>query len=108
MLAFCEDAEVTGAPFYVMEHVDGVVLTHVDPPKACRATRASAARSLVTTLVELQAVDLDAAGLADFRRPESLGSRQLRRWTRQWHDSNARAPRDRRGANASPRDARGA
>ena len=89
--ALCEDTAVTGAPFYVMEHVDGLVLTHVDtaegmPPHA----RAAAARSLVTTLVELQAVDLDAVGLGSFRRPESLASRQLRRWTRQWNDSKTR------------------
>ena len=87
-LAYCDDPEVTGAPFYVMEHVDGLIVTKVDTaerlaPKA----RATAARSLVQTLTELQAVDLDAAGLADFKRPESLASRQLRRWTRQWHAS---------------------
>jgi aminoglycoside phosphotransferase (APT) family kinase protein len=91
MLAFCEDAAVTGAPFYVMEHVDGVVLTHVATAEGMPLdARASAARSLVTTLVELQGVELDSAGLADFRRPESLASRQLRRWTRQWHDSKTR------------------
>lgn len=91
MLAFCEDVQVTGAPFYVMEHVDGLVLTHVDTAESMTgAARATAARSLVTTLVELQRVDLDAAGLGDFRRPESLASRQLRRWTRQWHDSKTR------------------
>ena len=91
MLAFCEDDAVTGAPFYVMEHVDGIVLTHVATAEGMPLdARASAARSLVTTLVELQGVDLDAAGLSDFRRPESLASRQLRRWTRQWHDSKTR------------------
>jgi aminoglycoside phosphotransferase (APT) family kinase protein len=55
--------------------------------RLARAARTTAARSLVQTLTELQAVDLDAAGLADFKRPESLASRQLRRWTRQWHAS---------------------
>jgi aminoglycoside phosphotransferase (APT) family kinase protein len=90
-LAICEDTAVTGAPFYVMEHVDGLVLTHVDTAEAMpQEARAAAARSLVTTLVELQGVDLEAAGLGDFRRPEGLASRQLRRWTRQWHDSRTR------------------
>ena len=87
-LAACDDADVTGAPFYVMEHVDGVILTKVKAAEELApAARATAARSLVQTLTELQAVDLDAAGLADFKRPESLASRQLRRWTRQWHAS---------------------
>ena len=90
-LAMCEDATVTGAPFYVMEHVEGLVLTHVDTAESMPLhARSAATRSLVTTLVELQGVDLDGAGLGDFRRPESLASRQLRRWTRQWHDSKTR------------------
>jgi aminoglycoside phosphotransferase (APT) family kinase protein len=87
-LAACDDPDVTGAPFYVMEHVDGVILTKVRIAESLApAARAHALRSLVETLVELQAVDLDAAGLGDFKRPESLASRQLRRWTRQWESS---------------------
>jgi aminoglycoside phosphotransferase (APT) family kinase protein len=87
-LAACDDAGVTGAPFYVMEYVDGTILTKVQAAEGLApAARARALRSLVETLVELQAVDLDAAGLGDFKRPESLASRQLRRWTRQWEAS---------------------
>jgi aminoglycoside phosphotransferase (APT) family kinase protein len=87
-LAYCDDTEVTGAPFYVMEHVDGLIVTKVETAERLSPeARAAAARSLVQTLTELQAVDLDAAGLGDFKRPESLASRQLRRWTKQWHAS---------------------
>ncbi len=90
-LAYCDDAEVTGAPFYVMEHVDGLIVTKVETAELLAPeARAAAARSLVQTLTELQAVDLDAAGLGDFKRPESLASRQLRRWTRQWNASKTR------------------
>src|SRR6266540_6972026 len=32
-LAVCEDAEVTGAPFYVMEHVDGLIPARVETAK---------------------------------------------------------------------------
>jgi aminoglycoside phosphotransferase (APT) family kinase protein len=89
--AFCEDTRVTGAPFYVMEHVDGLVPARVTTAERLSpAARGVAARELAATLVELQAIDLDAAGLADFRRPESLVSRQLRRWARQWHASKTR------------------
>jgi aminoglycoside phosphotransferase (APT) family kinase protein len=87
-LAVCDDPDVTGAPFYVMEHVDGLIVTKVETAeRLAPEARAASARSLVETLCELQAVDLDAAGLSDFKRPESLASRQLRRWTRQWHAS---------------------
>lgn len=87
-LAVCDDPGVTGAPFYVMEHVDGLIVTKLaTAERLAPEARAAAARSLVQTLAELQAVDLDAAGLGDFKRPESLASRQLRRWTRQWESS---------------------
>jgi aminoglycoside phosphotransferase (APT) family kinase protein len=35
-------------------------------------------------------LDIDEIGLTDFRRPESLVSRQLRRWQRQWEGSKTR------------------
>jgi aminoglycoside phosphotransferase (APT) family kinase protein len=90
-LALCEDTEVTGAPFYVMEHVDGLIAARVETARGLSpAARSRAALELVTTLAELQALDVDAIGLAGFKRPESLISRQLRRWTRQWHASKTR------------------
>jgi aminoglycoside phosphotransferase (APT) family kinase protein len=89
--ALCEDPAVTGAPFYVMEHVDGLIPARVaTAERLSRAARSAAADGLAVTLHELQTVELDAAGLADLRRSESLVSRQLRRWTRQWQASRTR------------------
>ena len=90
-IALCEDVEVTGAPFYAMEYVEGETLVTVAaaerlPPEA----RAEVGRSLARTLAEFHALDIDEIGLAGFRRPESLASRQLRRWQRQWENSRTR------------------
>ena len=90
-LAFCDDAAVTGAPFFAMEFIDGVVPATVEDAERLRLeARGNTPNTLARTLVALQAVDLDAAGLGDFRRPESLVSRQVRRWTRQWQASKTR------------------
>jgi aminoglycoside phosphotransferase (APT) family kinase protein len=90
-LALCEDPEVTGAVFYVMEHVDGLVLTTLETAERMTpAARAETGRSMVRTLVRLQSTDLEASGLAEMRRPGSYGSRQLRRWRRQWEASRTR------------------
>lgn len=90
-LAVCEDAEVTGAPFYLMEHVEGLIPARVETAERLSPeARATAARALATNLADLQTLDVDAIGLGDFRRSESLISRQLRRWTRQWHASKTR------------------
>jgi aminoglycoside phosphotransferase (APT) family kinase protein len=89
--ALCTDVGVTGAPFYAMEHVDGIVLGRVEAGESLApGTRAELGQRIAATLAQLHGVDLDAAGLGDFRRPESMISRQLRRWRRQWEASKTR------------------
>lgn len=87
-VARCEDLDVTGADFYVMDYVEGVVLGTPDagarvPPEV----RPAVAASTVDTLAALHAQDVDAIGLASLRRPGSFVERQLRRWHRQVHAS---------------------
>ncbi|MFE0578809.1 MULTISPECIES: phosphotransferase family protein [unclassified Streptomyces] len=87
----CEDEEVLGAPFYVMEYVDGVPyrtageLAAIGPERTRRAVL-----GLVDTLVDLHAVDPEAVGLGDFGRPEGFLDRQLRRWGKQLAASRGR------------------
>jgi aminoglycoside phosphotransferase (APT) family kinase protein len=87
----CEDEEVLGAPFYVMEFVEGTPYRTADElaPLGERRTR-DTVLSLVDTLVELHAVDPAAVGLADFGRPEGFLDRQLRRWGKQLDASRNR------------------
>ncbi len=90
-LLLCEDEEVMGAPFYVMEFVSGTPYRTDEElaPLGPERTRA-AVFSLVDTLVELHAVDPAAVGLADFGRPEGFLDRQLRRWGKQLDASRNR------------------
>ena len=89
--ALCTDTDVTGAPFYAMEHVDGLVLSRVETAELLApAARAAVGRDLAATLAGFHALDVDELGLGDLRRPESLVSRQLRRWRRQWDASKTR------------------
>ncbi len=90
-LGLCEDLEVTGAPFYVMEMVDGaIVYTAQDALALPEAVRRTAALEMGRTLARLQAVDLAAAGLDDFKRRTPYVARQLRRWRGQWEASKTR------------------
>ncbi|TVT52784.1 phosphotransferase family protein [Amycolatopsis rhizosphaerae] len=90
-ITLCQDTEVIGAPFYVMEFVTGTPyrseaeLTALGPER----TRAIA-DALVDTLVDLHAVDPAAVGLADFGRPEGFLERQVRRWKKQLDSSRSR------------------
>ncbi|MFN8034482.1 MAG: phosphotransferase family protein [Acidimicrobiia bacterium] len=91
VLALCTDEAVIGAPFYVMEHVDGRVLrTAADVGELDDRQAARVSRELVDVLVRIHAVDVDEVGLADFGRPEGYLERQVRRWGRQWESSKTR------------------
>ncbi|MET8484764.1 phosphotransferase family protein [Streptomyces tendae] len=87
----CEDEEVLGAPFYVMEFVEGTPFRTAEQlaPLGPERTRA-AVLNLVDTLVGLHAVDPAEAGLADFGRPDGFLDRQLRRWAKQLDASRNR------------------
>jgi aminoglycoside phosphotransferase (APT) family kinase protein len=87
----CEDEEVLGAPFYVMEFMPGTPYRTADQlaPLGPERTR-GAVLALVDTLVELHAVDPQAVGLGDFGRPEGFLDRQLRRWGMQLDASRNR------------------
>ncbi|MFJ5262983.1 phosphotransferase family protein [Streptomyces sp. NPDC088387] len=87
----CEDEDVLGAPFYVMEFVPGTPYRTAEQlaPLGPERTR-DAVLALVDTLVDLHAVDPEAVGLGDFGRPEGFLDRQLRRWGKQLDASRNR------------------
>jgi aminoglycoside phosphotransferase (APT) family kinase protein len=91
-LGYEDDETVTGAPFYVMEHVAGVVVR--DAATALEALepgiRTAASEDLVDVLVRLHEVDVDAVGLGDLARREDYLGRQLKRWRGQLHQARTR------------------
>jgi aminoglycoside phosphotransferase (APT) family kinase protein len=92
VVALCEDPAVTGAPFFVMDHVDGLVLR--DRAAAAllpgHGARRRAAEDLVDTLVVLHAVEPAGVGLSGLGRRDGYVARQLRRWHGQWQQSRTR------------------
>ena len=90
-LGLCTDESVNGAPFYVMEFVDGVVLDSVDRAALLpEALRAPACEHLVDVLADLHAADVDEIGLGDLARRDGYVERQIKRWSTQWHNSKTR------------------
>lgn len=86
-LAACDDLSVLGAPFYVMERVQGVILRSQKAPEGLELSEAVMRRlseRLVDHLADLHAVDVDAAGLGDLGRPEGYVERQVRGWRERW------------------------
>jgi aminoglycoside phosphotransferase (APT) family kinase protein len=84
-LGFCDDPEVTGAPFYVMGWVEGHVLHDaktaesvfdVDQRRVC-------GQSFIDVLADLHEVVPDEVGLGELGRHEGYLARQLKRWNSQ-------------------------
>ena len=91
-LAYCEDKEVTGAPFYVTRFVDGHVLhdASVARQNYDQAQRRSIGLSFIDVLAEMHKIDPDDVGLGDIGRKEGYIARQLKRWYSQWNASKTR------------------
>lgn len=85
--ALCMDAQVAGAPFYVMDLVAGRVFWAPSLPELDAGERRLIFDSLNETIAAIHSVDIDAAGLGDFGRHGDYLERQIARWTRQYRAS---------------------
>ena len=91
MVTLCEDPAVIGAPFYVMEYVEGSILRRTrDTDKLDDRQRTALAHRLIDTLADLHEVDPADVGLGDFGHPDGFLERQVRRWTQQLERSRSR------------------
>jgi aminoglycoside phosphotransferase (APT) family kinase protein len=89
--ALCEDSDVLGAPFMLMDFVDGrVIADRSDAGGLTPEQAGDVSRALVEGLASLHSVDVRAAGLADFGRPEGYLQRQVALWGRQWSITKTR------------------
>jgi len=85
------DDSVNGAPFYVMEFVEGTVVRDVAAATALTVPRRRrVGESLIDVLHGIHAVDIDAVGLGELGRREAYLERQLKRWHGQWEKSRTR------------------
>jgi len=89
MRVLCEDPEVIGASFYVMDFLEGRIFRDARLPGLAPAERAAIYDDLNATLAKLHQVDVEALGLGDFGRPGNYFERQIARWTRQYRDAES-------------------
>lgn len=80
----CEDPAVIGTPFYVMDYIDGRVLTDLRLTAIPLPERAAYYLAMADGLAALHRVDWRAVGLERFGRPEAYIARQIGRWTKQY------------------------
>lgn len=85
-VAFCDDSSVLGAPFYLMERVDGVILRAASPVPDSETMR-QVCDTFVSVFRQIHDVDITAAGLEALGRPEGYVGRQIEGWSRRWRDA---------------------
>ncbi|NYT39889.1 phosphotransferase family protein [Sphingomonas sp. R-74633] len=83
----CEDPEVLGSPFYIMEMVEGRTLWDGSLPGMAPAGRTAHYNAIVDTLAALHAVDYAAVGLGSYGKPGNYFARQVERWSKQYRMS---------------------
>jgi len=91
IVAVCDDEDVLGVPFYVMEWLEGHVVTDELPPGLdVDGARRRLAEDLVDALVEIHAADVSSPALAAFARSGSYNERQVRRFAQLWEINRTR------------------
>ena len=86
-ILFCDDQEVMGSDFYLMERVEGVILrSEASETLDLSAERMKAlSENTIDHLADLHLIDLEAAGLSDFGKPEGYTKRQVSGWIERYY-----------------------
>ena len=82
VLLYCDDENVLGAPFYLMERLHGIILRR-DPPPGMEFSPQTAGRlseSFVDNLARLHGLDYSSIGLAEIGKPDGYLQRQVTGW----------------------------
>ncbi|MEH3038894.1 MAG: phosphotransferase family protein [Sphingomonas paucimobilis] len=86
-VALCEEPQVIGAPFYLMERVAGRTIWDASMPDLSPDQRRVHYDAMIDALAALHAIDPVAVGLGDYGKPGNYFERQVARWTRQYRAS---------------------
>jgi len=86
-LHLCEDRDVIGSMFYVMEHCEGRIFWDAALPELSRTERGELYAEMIDVLARLHRTDIERVGLADFGRPGNYFERQYQRWSSQYRAS---------------------
>ena len=88
-LLFCDDESIIGAPFYVMERVNGIIL-RARPPADVELSPAlmrTLSETFIDNLAEIHEIDYEGAGLGELGSPQGYVKRQVEGWTKRYYNA---------------------
>jgi aminoglycoside phosphotransferase (APT) family kinase protein len=83
----CEDTSIIGSVFYVMERRRGIIVRTEEPPGFTPSIRSRISESIIDTLADLHAIDIEKSGLSALGKPAGFVARQVHGWSERWHGS---------------------
>lgn len=86
-LCFCDDDEIVGTMFFIMEFVDGRIFWDLDLPEADPNERREIYDHVNQTIADLHNFDVARVGLSDYGKPGNYFARQISRWAGQYEAS---------------------
>jgi aminoglycoside phosphotransferase (APT) family kinase protein len=89
VIAYCDDSEVLGAPFYLMEYIKGHILSSTIPDELNVSEDAVRVicESMVDALAQLHQINVSEVGLAELDRGHGYVARQVSGWSKRYRDS---------------------
>lgn len=84
--AYTENTDIIGAPFYLMEKVEGIILTGREARKRAipKGDFSVISDRWLDTFIDLHDLNYKAAGLGELGHPEGYVERQVRNWGKQY------------------------
>lgn len=79
-ISACEDESIIGAPFFLMEKVDGMIIRNRPPAEASASFFRSLSQSALDVLIDLHSLELADSGLGALGKPEGYALRQVQGW----------------------------
>ena len=76
----CEDEAVIGAPFFLMEKVDGMIIRNRPPAEATGEFFRRLSTSALDVLIDLHSLELSDSGLGALGKPDGYALRQVQGW----------------------------
>lgn len=85
----CEDKDILGVTFYIMERRRGLVVQRTLPPQIGedQTLRRRISESLVDTIAELHSINIYDTGLSAIGKPAGFLQRQVKGWSERWQKS---------------------
>ena len=89
--ALCEDPNVVGTAFFIMDFIEGRIFWDASLPEVAKETRAPLYYALIDTLADLHTIDYGKIGLKDYGTPGNYFERQIGRWSKQYEAAETEA-----------------